>query len=92
MDFSIIDPNVSTTMNVFMIIANIINIFYNIPQMTKTYKRKTTGDISGTFLLFRILGNMIWIGYAVEVKSFLMLTNNIVTVLSSSFKINEILS
>jgi uncharacterized protein with PQ loop repeat len=53
--------------------------------MTKTYKRKTTGDISGTFLLFRILGNMIWIGYAVEVKSFLMLTNNIVTVLSSSF-------
>jgi len=37
MKFEIIDDNISMTMNVFIIIANIINIVYNIPQMVKTY-------------------------------------------------------
>jgi MtN3 and saliva related transmembrane protein len=85
MKFSFIDRNVSTTMNVFLVIANIINLFYNIPQMVKTYKRKSTKDFSTTFLVLRILGNLIWIGYAIEVSSLLMLINNIVTVLSSIF-------
>ncbi len=85
MKFSFIDRNVSTTMNVFLVIANIINLFYNIPQMVKTYKRKSTKDFSTTFLVLRILGNLIWIGYAIEVSSLLMLINNIVTVVSSIF-------
>lgn len=85
MKFDIIDSNVSTTMNVFMIIANIINLAYNIPQMIMTYNRKTTGDISGWFLFLRIIGNGIWIQYAIEVESLLMLTNNIVTVFASLF-------
>ena len=96
MQFDIIDHNVSDTTNVFLIIANIINLFYNIPQMYKTYKRKTTTDFSGLFLLLRIIGNTIWIEYAIEVNSLLMLINNIVTVLSSVFigyyKLNEILN
>ena len=41
MDFSIFDDKVSTTMNVFLVIANIINFVYNIPQCVKTYKTKT---------------------------------------------------
>jgi MtN3 and saliva related transmembrane protein len=85
MKFSFIDHNVSTTMNVFLIIANIINLFYNIPQMVTTYKRKSTKDFSTTFLVLRIVGNLIWIGYAIEVNSLLMMINNIVTVLSSIF-------
>jgi MtN3 and saliva related transmembrane protein len=85
MKFSFIDRNVSTTMNVFLVIANIINLFYNIPQMVTTYKRKSTKDFSTTFLVLRIVGNLIWIGYAIEVSSLLMLINNIVTVLSSVF-------
>jgi MtN3 and saliva related transmembrane protein len=96
MQFDIIDHNVSSTTNVFLIIANIINLFYNIPQMYKTYKRKTTKDLSGWFLLLRIIGNSIWIEYAIEVDSLLMLINNIVTVLSSIFvgyyKLIEILN
>ena len=95
MKFEFIDHNVSTTMNVFLIIANLINLFYNIPQMIKTYKRKTTKDFSTTFLLLRFLGNLIWVAYAIEINSFLMLVNNIVTVVSSMFigyyKIKEII-
>jgi len=95
MQFDIIDHNVSTTTNIFLIIANIINLFYNIPQMYKTYKCKSTKDFSGMFLLLRILGNLIWIEYAIELDSMLMLINNIVTVVSSLFigyyKLNEII-
>ena len=85
MKFEIIDDNVSMSMNVFIIIANIINIVYNIPQMVKTYKRKTTKDLSSWFLFLRIIGNSIWIGYAIEVDSMMMLINNIVTVFASIF-------
>lgn len=95
MQFDIIDHNVSTTTNIFLIIANIINLFYNVPQMYKTYKCKSTKDFSGTFLLLRIIGNIIWCEYAIEVNSLLMLLNNLVTIISSLFigyyKLNEIL-
>lgn len=95
MQFDIIDHNVSTTTNIFLIIANIINLFYNVPQMYKTYKCKSTKDFSGTFLLLRIIGNIIWCEYAIEVNSLLMLLNNLVTIISSLFigyyKLSEIL-
>ena len=83
MKFSFIDKNVSTAMNVFIVIANIINLVYNIPQVTKTWKTKSTKDFSGWFLSLRFIGNTIWIAYAVELDSLLMLINNIVTVVSS---------
>ena len=85
MKFEIMDKNVSLTMNVFLIIANIINLVYNIPQVVKTFKSKSTKDFSGWFLFLRVVGNVIWIGYSIEIGSFLMLTNNIVTVVSSMF-------
>lgn len=85
MEFKILDKNVSTTMNAFIIIANIINIIYNIPQMMKTYKTKSTRDFSATFLFLRIIGNAIWIGYSVEIDSLMMFLNNLVTVLASLF-------
>jgi MtN3 and saliva related transmembrane protein len=79
------DPNVSETMNVFLIIANIINIFYNIPQMVHTYKTKSTKDFDVWFVILRIVGNMIWMVYAIDKNSLLMLINNSVTVFSSLF-------
>ena len=85
MKFELIDVNVSMTMNVFIIIANIINIVYNIPQIVKTYQRKTTQDLSSWFIFLRIVGNSIWIGYAIEIDSMMMLINTIVTVGSSVF-------
>ena len=85
MHFTIMDQNVSLTMNIFLIIANIINLIYNIPQMIKTYKTKSTRDFSSIFLSLRFVGNLIWVAYAIEVDSSLMLINNIVTVIASLF-------
>ena len=79
------DKDVSLTMNVFLIIANIINVVYNIPQMFKTYKCKSTKELSSWFLFLRIVGNIIWVGYAIEVDSMMMLINTIVTVIASIF-------
>ena len=85
MKFDIIDQNVDTPTNVLIIIANIINICYNIPQMVKTYKIRSTGDISGWFLFLRVIANGIWTGYAIQIDSMLMLINNLITVLASLF-------
>ena len=85
MKFELINNDVSMTMNVFVIIANIINLIYNIPQMVKTYQRKSTKDLSSWFIFLRIIGNSIWIGYAIEIDSMMMLINNIITVFSSVF-------
>jgi MtN3 and saliva related transmembrane protein len=95
MKFKILDSNVSLTMNVFLVIANIINIVYNLPQVIKTYKTRSTKDFSEWFLFLRVIGNIIWVAYSVEVDSLLMLINNLVTVLASIFigyyKIKEII-
>jgi MtN3 and saliva related transmembrane protein len=96
MNFNLFDNNVSTTMNVFLIIANIINLVYNLPQMYKTYKTKSTGDFSEWFLLLRVVGNVIWIPYSIQIQSMLMLINTLVTVLASIFigyyKVKEIIN
>jgi MtN3 and saliva related transmembrane protein len=96
MKLTIIDYNVSTTMNVFLIIANVINLVYNVPQIIKTYKTKSTKDFSGIFIFLRIVGNVIWIPYSIEIDSLLLLINTLVTVISSIFigyyKVKEILS
>ena len=96
MKFKILDGNVSLTMNVFLVIANIINIIYNLPQVIKTYKTKSTKDFSEWFLFLRIIGNIIWVAYSIEVDSLLMLINNLVTVAASIFigyyKIKEIIN
>lgn len=95
MQFKILDPNVNLTMNIFLVIGNIINIVQNVPQVIKTYKTKSTKDFSGWFLLLRIIGNVIWTAYAISINSMLMIINNMVTIFSSSFigyyKIKEII-
>jgi len=85
MDFSIFDNSVSNTMNVFLVIGNIINFVYNLPQMVKTYKTKSTRDFSSTFLFLRVVGNTIWLVYSIEIKSFLFLLCNVVSVGASVF-------
>jgi MtN3 and saliva related transmembrane protein len=96
MKLKFFDPNVSRTMNGFLVIANIINLVYNLPQIYKTYKTKSTGDFSEWFLFLRIVGNVIWIPYAIEIESTLMLINTLVTVASSIFigyyKVREIIN
>ncbi len=85
MKFELMDPNVPLSMNIMLIIANVINLIYNIPQMVQTYRTKSTRDFSGWFLSLRIIGNMIWFVYAIYIANLLMLINNIVTVVASIF-------
>lgn len=79
------DDTVSPTMNVFLIIANIINIIYNVPQVIKTYQTKSTKDFSGWFIFMRIIGNTIWFAYSIEINNTQMMINNTITVLASIF-------
>jgi MtN3 and saliva related transmembrane protein len=89
------DPHVNLTMNVFLIIGNVINLIQNLPQVIKTYKTKSTRDFSTIFLVLRIIGNLIWIAYAIQINSILLIVNNTVTVLSTVFifvyKVREII-
>jgi MtN3 and saliva related transmembrane protein len=85
MKFEPLDPSVPLGMNVMLIIANVINLVYNIPQMVKTYQTKSTRDFSGWFLSLRIVGNAIWVVYSIYVANLLMLINNVVTVIASVF-------
>jgi MtN3 and saliva related transmembrane protein len=85
MHFDLIEPKASPTMNGFLILANIINIVYNIPQMIQTYKTKSTKDFNIWFIVLRIIGNSIWIVYSIEINSLAMLINTSVTVFASLF-------
>lgn len=85
MKFEFMDPNVPLGMNIMLIVANVINLVYNIPQMVQTYRTKSTRDFSGWFLSLRVVGNMIWVIYAIYIANLLMLINNIVTVVASVF-------
>ncbi len=95
MKFEIFDPNVPLSMNILLVIANVLNLIYNIPQMVHTYRRKSTRDLSAWFLFLRILGNLIWVVYSVYIANLLMLINNVVTVAASVFvgyyKVREII-
>ena len=95
MKFEPMDPNVPLSMNIMLIIANVLNLIYNIPQMVQTYKTKSTRDFSPWFLSLRIVGNSIWLVYSIYVANLLMLLNNLVSVLASVFigyyKLREII-
>jgi len=83
MKLTLLDNNVSMTMNVFLSLANIINLIYNIPQVVKTIKTKSTKDFSSWFIFLRIVGNIIWVVYSIDIDSLQMLINTCVTVLAS---------
>ena len=84
-EISLYDSRVSNEMNMLLVIANILNIVYNIPQLIHTYRTKSTDDLNKWFIILRIVGNTIWILYSIYIDSFLMLLNNSVTVCSSIF-------
>ena len=96
MHFTILDPNVSNTMNIFIIIGNVITLCQNIPQVIKTYKVKSTKDFSSIFLLMRVTACLIWGAYSIEIESLMMLINNLITLSATGFisyyKIKEIIN
>ena len=85
MQLTILDPNVDVAMNVSIVLANVLNLVYNIPQMVQTYRTRSTDDINHWFIILRIVGNSIWMVYGIYIDSFLMMLNNLITVVASLF-------
>lgn len=81
----LLDQSIPLWLNIFVIIANILNLFYNIPQMYKTYQRKSTRDISGWFLILRNLSAFIWLFYSLYINNVQLVIANGVTILANSF-------
>jgi len=84
-DITFYNSDIPLGINIVVIIANVINLIYNIPQMYKTYKRKTTKDISGLFLLFRAIASIIWTYYSFYINDIQYIIANIVTLVATLF-------
>lgn len=86
----------STSQGILGIIGNFINIVYNVPQIIRTFRCKSTRDISGTFLLLRFIASLVWLAYGLNPVDIYFIVLNGVTAIStlliSYFKIKEIIA
>lgn len=46
-----------------VIVANVIGVIYNVPQVVYTIRSKSANDLSGIFLSLRIISACLWILY-----------------------------
>lgn len=51
-------------LDIIGIIANVINIIYNIPMVYTPFKNRSVTNISLTFMLLRLLGIVLWLVYS----------------------------
>lgn len=52
-----------TLLREIVIVANVIGFIYNIPQVVHTIRTKSANDLSGIFLLLRMISACLWIVY-----------------------------
>ena len=52
-----------TILDTIVIVANILSFVYNLPQIYQTIKTKKADDISGLFLIIRLVSSIMWIIY-----------------------------
>ena len=71
------DDSVSPTMNVFLVIGNILVLMFNILQTFRTYRIKSTKDFGGVVLILKDINNGIWFAYAIQTGHFLYLLSSI---------------
>ena len=79
------DDSVSPTMNVFLVIGNILVLMFNILQTFRTYRIKSTKDFGGVVLILKDINNGIWFAYAIQTGHFLYLLSSIASLLGSLF-------
>jgi len=72
-------------MDALLVIANVLNVVYNMPQVVQTYKTRSAGDINKWFLALRIVCSAIWVLYGLFIGSALLMLNNCVTISASVF-------
>ena len=69
--------------DVLLIVANVINVVYNIPQIIRTYKTKSANDFDTWFIVLRIVYNILWIMYGIDDDNMLIVLNSVVTIFTS---------
>lgn len=69
--------------DVLLIVANVINVVYNIPQIIHTYKTKSANDFDTWFIVLRIFYNVLWIMYGIDDDNMLIVLNSVVTIFTS---------
>jgi uncharacterized protein with PQ loop repeat len=71
--------------NNILIVCNIINVIYHVPQIIKTYRTKSVKDFDPYYLFLGNLHSLCWVMYSISDNNYLMLFNSCITVFSISF-------
>jgi uncharacterized protein with PQ loop repeat len=68
---------------VFLTGANVIGLFYSIPQMIRTWKTKSTKDIDTTGQILRLICSIVWLVYCIQFQLFDVGVSWAITMVSS---------
>ena len=68
---------------IYIWIANIIGLIYNIPQMIHTYKTKKVNDISSISLTLRLISSVMWCCYCLYFQLYEIGLSWFITLISS---------
>jgi uncharacterized protein with PQ loop repeat len=74
-----------TYKNNILVVCNVINVIYHLPQIIKTYKTKSVKDFDPYYLFLGNLHSFCWVLYSIEDNNSLMIFNSCVTMFSISF-------
>jgi|LakMenEpi03Aug12_release.lakeMendotaPanAssembly.Ray.scaffolds.fasta_scaffold869949_2 uncharacterized protein with PQ loop repeat len=74
-----------TYKNIILLVCNVINVIYHLPQIIKTYKTKSVKDFDPYYLFLGNLHSFCWVLYSIEDNNSLMIFNSCVTMFSISF-------
>jgi len=74
-----------TYKNNILVVCNVINVIYHVPQIIKTYKTKSVKDFDLYYLFLGNLHSFCWVLYSIEDNNSLMIFNSCVTMFSISF-------
>ena len=69
--------------DVLLIVANVLNVVYNIPQIIRTYKTESANDFDTWFIVLRVVYNILWIMYGIDDDNMLIVLNSVVTIFTS---------
>ncbi len=61
------------------LIAGAFTTFANVPQLVKSWKSKSTHDLSMWWLAILAIGVILWIGYGYYINEFPIVLANIIT-------------
>lgn len=71
--------------NIILIMCNVINVIYHVPQIIKTYRTKSVKDFDSYYLFLGNIHSFCWILYGIVDNNSLMIFNSCVSMFSISF-------